>query len=91
MEKVKKEKKPHSVHVAGELRAQWTVELPYESRHIGMACDDPAIEAVMEALPQTLQIFLWGETMAPAVVHLEIEEDDVEIEEDDRLEDGDQP
>ena len=72
------------VHVAGCVELQWTVELPEENKYNGGLCDDPAKEAVIEALPQFIKLYLWGEAEHPAYVHFEIDEEDIEIEEDDR-------
>ena len=69
---------PKTVVVRGEMTVSWTVTLPVESRHIGMLCKDPAVEAAMEAVPQNTEVFLWGETMAPAQVFLEVDERDAE-------------
>lgn len=69
--------------VAGEMRVTWSVELPEENKHIGQACTDPAIEAAMCAINDA-HIYLWGEDKEPAKVFLEIHEDDIDIEEDNR-------
>ena len=70
--------------VAGEMTVHWTVELPEDNRYNGQACEDPAVEAAMEAIGQHVQIYLWGEDEDPARVHLEVSEDEVTVEEDDR-------
>ena len=72
------------VHTAGEMHVRWGAELPKETQHKGQACSDPAIEAALSALSQTTFVYLWGEDKEPAIVHFEICEEDVFLEEDDR-------
>lgn len=75
---------PKTVHVAGEVTLHWTVELPEKYPHEGLACKDPAVEAVLAAVGQSADILLWGKEEPPAKVFLEVDEEAVEIEEDDR-------
>lgn len=78
------------VTVAGRITVNWTVELPVESRRESVVAEDPAVEAILEAIPPYLEIHLWGETREPAIVYTEVSEEDVEVEEDERLE-NDEP
>lgn len=73
------------VTVSGRVVVSWTVELPVKSCRDSMVTEDPAVEAALEAIPQDLEIHLWGVDCEPAIVHTEVSEDDVEIEEDERL------
>ena len=77
------EEKKH-VTVCGEMKVLWTVELPIDTAREPVACDDPAIEAAMQAISQHINTYLWGEDKPPAVVYCEVDEEDVEIESDDR-------
>lgn len=71
-------------HVAGTMIVNWRVELPEEDKYNGQSCEDPAIEAALCAIQDGCQIYLWGEQREPADIILEVCEEDVEIEEDDR-------
>ncbi len=75
------------VTVAGRITVSWTVELPIVSCRESVVVRDPAVEAILEAIPPYLNIYLWGETREPAIVYTEVSEEDVEVEEDERLED----
>lgn len=66
------------------MTVRWTVELPEENKYNGQACDDPAVEAAMCTVRDHCSIYLWGEQEDPADITLEVCEEDVEIEEDDR-------
>ena len=73
--------------VSGTVEVNWTVRLPegQERNKKGEGlCEDPAIEAVIEFLPQMGKVFLRGEDQEPVEVYLEIHEEDVEIEDDER-------
>lgn len=67
-----------------EATVTCTVELPPHFAQTGVACDDPAIEAVIEALGRMVDVYLWGIGEAPARVTIEACEDDCRIEEDHR-------
>jgi hypothetical protein len=71
--------------VRGEARIMFTVDLPKKNAKTKVICDDPAKEAVIEALPQSLDLYLWGKNEAPLSVCFEIHEEDVEIEEEDEV------
>jgi hypothetical protein len=73
-----------SIRVSGIIEVNWTVELPDGKEHCGVVADDPAIEAVLDFIPQVGSIYLWGEKEKPVEVFLEVHEEDVEIEEDER-------
>ena len=60
------------------------MELPKDSCREPVAAEDPAVEAAMQALSQEISVYLWGEDREPAVVHADISEGDVEVEEDER-------
>lgn len=75
---------PKTVHVAGEVTVHWQVELPVEHQHNGLACEDPAVEAVLATLGQQIDVLLWGRHEPPATVFLEVSEEDVNVDEDDR-------
>lgn len=75
---------PEEPFVVLEARITATVELPDKNKYNGQACQDPAVEAVIESLPQMIDVYVWGEQEKPARVYLEIMEEDVEIEEDHR-------
>ena len=72
--------------VRGEARIIFTVELPQETSRQKVVCDDPADEAVLEGLPQSLDVYLWGKNKEPASVFFEIHEEDIDIEEDEDVE-----
>ena len=71
--------------VTGSLTLYWSVDLPTQpkERWQGM-CEDPAKEAVLDFIPQSGKIYLWGEDKEPADVWLEAHEEDVEIDDDER-------
>ena len=71
--------------VRGTMTISWSVDLPEETQRKGVTTDDPAIGAVLDFLPQSGFVYTWGEDKEPAEVWLETHEDDVEIEEDNRL------
>lgn len=73
------------MRVTGKIEVLFDVLLPDHCPASGM-CDDPAKEAVLDALPQYVDIFLWGDDHDPARVMLDAHEEDVEIEEDERHE-----
>jgi hypothetical protein len=73
-----------SIRVSGILEINWSVELPEGKEHSGAISDDPVIEAVLDFIPQTGSIYLWGEDEKPVDVFLEVHEEDMEIEEDER-------
>jgi hypothetical protein len=77
------------IAVSGMMSVNFTVELPVEHCREGMACDDPAKEAAMQAVSQSIEVYLWGEDKPPAKVFAEVSEEDVELEGDDRDEDED--
>lgn len=70
--------------VSGTLEISWTVDLPDETADKGMMCEDPAKEAVIEFIPQSGKVFIWGMDKEPVEVWIEKQEADVEIEEDER-------
>ena len=72
--------------VCGEARVSFSVELPAETAREKVCCDDPAVEAALEALTGDTQIFIWGSKHEPARVHLELFEEDIDIEEDEDVE-----
>ena len=68
-----------------ELTVTVTVELPPGQEYNGQACDDPAIEATLQAVAGgPIDVYLWGEGEAPARVTVEAYEDDATVEEDGR-------
>lgn len=81
------ESKEKYVTVAGRITVSWMVELPVTSCRESVVIEDPAVEAILEAIPPYLEIHLWGEDCEPAIVHAEVSEEDVEVEEDERLKD----
>ena len=68
--------------VSGQATINWTCYMPVDSKP--NMCDDPAVEAVLGALPQSCDVFVWGEDAEPVHVDLEVDERDVEVEDDDR-------
>lgn len=70
--------------VSGVVEIIWTVELPEGREHQGQMCEDPAVEAAVEGIPQDLYIYLWGQEAPAARVHYEVHEEDVVVEEDER-------
>lgn len=75
-----------SVTVRIRLEVDCSVDLPDGYEHAGQACDDPAIEAAVEGIPQKLEIYLWGEDKPPACLWYEVSDQDAEILEDEREE-----
>jgi len=75
-----------SVRVSGTMTVTWSVLLPDDSAREVVACADPAVEAAMTFLPQFGAVHVWGEEREPAEVFIEVHEEDVEVEEDDREE-----
>lgn len=71
------------MQVIGRIEVEFCVELPDHCPPTGV-CDDPAMEAVVEALPGIVDIFLWGEDADPARVSFDVCDCDVEILEDER-------
>ena len=72
--------------VRGEARFSFVVEMPIETAREKVVCDDPADEAVLEGLPQSLDVYLWGKNKGPASVFFELHEEDIDIEEDEDVE-----
>jgi hypothetical protein len=72
------------VDVLGEMTIAFTVRLPVELCHEPIACDDPAIEAALQAVSGHICTYIWGEDQKPAVVYCDLNEQNVEIESDDR-------
>lgn len=72
------------VDVMGEMTIPFTVQLPVELCHEQIACDDPAIEAALQAVSGHVCAYIWGEDKKPAVVYCDVGEQNVEIESDDR-------
>ena len=72
------------VDVMGEMTIPFTVQLPVELCHEQIACDDPAIEAALQAVSGHICTYIWGEDKKPAVVYCDVGEQNVEIESDDR-------
>jgi len=72
------------VDVMGEMIVPFTVQLPVELCREPIACDDPAIEAAMQAVAGHISTYIWGEDKKPAVVYCDLNEQNVEIESDDR-------
>ena len=70
----------------GEARLLFVVEMRGETAREKVVCDDPAVEAVLEGIPQSLDVYLWGKNTPPASVFFEIHEEDIKIEEDDNYE-----
>jgi len=60
------------------------IELPSGGPQVGLNCDDPAIEAALEGLPQSVKLYQWGKENPPVQMYYEAHEEDCEIEEDDR-------
>lgn len=71
-----------TIRVAGQATINWTAYVPEGA--VPNICDDPAVEAVLGAISQSQDVYVFGEDKAPVHVDLEINEDDVEVEEDDR-------
>ena len=72
------------VDVMGEMTIPFTVQLPVELCHEQIACDDPAIEAALQAVSGHVCTYIWGEDRKPAVVYCDVGDQNVEIESDDR-------
>lgn len=70
--------------VVVKMEVSVTVDLPEDKCRQGNMCDDPAIEAALEAMPGAIEIFIWGEDKAPVKVYVEAHEEDCEIEDDER-------
>lgn len=75
---------PREPYVVVEMTVTATVELPEEDKYNGQACDDPAVEAALEALSQRTDVYIWGSTKLPARVYLEASEDEASVVEDSR-------
>lgn len=71
------------MRVTGRIEVQFDVELPDHCPATGL-CDDPAVEAVVYALPGVVHVYVWGEDAEPARVTFDVYEGDVEILEDER-------
>ena len=72
------------VDVMGEMIIPFTAQLPVELCREPIACDDPAIEAALQAVSGYVCTYIWGEDKKPAVVYCDVGEQNVEIESDDR-------
>jgi len=72
--------------IAGEARVVFTAYLPAETAYEKVASDDPAVEAVLEALYGDTKIYLWGQEKEPAHVTIEVFEEDIDVEEDEEVE-----
>lgn len=72
------------VAVSGTMEVTWTAHLPEALCRESVACEDPAVEAAMQAVQQEIGTLLWGLEKPEARVYCEVMEDDVEIEEDER-------
>jgi hypothetical protein len=72
------------VDVMGEMTIPFTVQLPVELCHEPIACDDPAVEAALQAVSGHIFTYIWGEDRKPAVVYCDVGDQNVEIESDDR-------
>lgn len=72
------------VTVRGTMEVTWTVELPEALCRESVACEDPAVEAAMQAVQQEIGTLLWGSEKPEARVFCEVMEDDVVVEEDER-------
>ena len=68
--------------VSGEMTLRWTVTLPDNATPV--VCEDPAVEAAMQCVATDCMIHLWGPSHAPALVQVELQEEDVVIVEDGR-------
>ena len=73
--------------VSGKVELNWTVRLPddhqYNKKGEGL-CDDPAIEAVLDFIPQMGKVLLREDESEPIEVFTELHEEDFEIEDDHR-------
>ena len=72
------------VDVLGKMTIPFTVQLPVELCREPIACDDPAIEAALQAVSGHVCTYIWGDDKKPAVVYCDVGEQNVEIESDDR-------
>ncbi len=72
------------VDVMGAMTIDFTVQLPVELCREPTACEDPAIEAAIQAVSEHIYTYIWGDDKKPAVVHCDVTDHDVEIESDDR-------
>ena len=80
---VRRMRGPEEPYVVVKLEVTATVELPKDDKYNGQMCEDPAVEAALEAVGQgPIDIYLWGQDKDPARVFLETYEDDAEVEED---------
>jgi hypothetical protein len=71
--------------VSGKVTIIWAVDLPDKFQHEkNVPAKDPAIQAVLDFIPQKGDVWCFGDARQPAKVYLEIHEDDFEIEEDSR-------
>jgi len=70
--------------VVVKMEVYAAVNLPDDKERASVVCEDPAIEAAMQALPGRIEVYLWGEDEEPAIVLLEVDEQDCEVEDDDR-------
>lgn len=68
--------------VEGEATVRFSVRLPVGEDYGPVATEDPAVEAVLVALGGHCVVEIWGEDQEPAVVDVDILEDDVEVERD---------
>jgi len=66
--------------VHGKAEILFTVDLPEETASDKVVCDNLAVEAILEAIPQGIDVYLWGRGQDPASVFVEIHEEDVEID-----------
>jgi hypothetical protein len=71
-----------TIRVAGQATIAWTAYVPEGA--VPNICDDPAVEAVLGAIGQSQDVYIFGEDAEPVHVDLELGEEDVEVEEDDR-------
>lgn len=74
----------HKFEVVGVASISWQVELPEGFELRGTTTKDPAVGALIDFLPQSGKVYLWGEDKPPAEVFIELLEDEVIVEEDDR-------
>lgn len=72
------------VEACGEMTVRFVVEMPRALCHESVACEDPAIEAAMQAVLCRIDTFIWGANQPPAVVSCDVCEADVMIEDDER-------
>lgn len=72
------------VDVMGEMAVLFAVQLPVELCREPVVCDDPAVEAALQAVSDHLDVYVWGTDKKPAVVYCDVCDQNVEIESDDR-------